>query len=95
MKVWRSVDEVAEYAHVDVDSVRAALADRSLEGVTTHPRSPGHWMIEQGPLDRWLAKAPATATVIDVTQPAPGIDVTQPAPGIDVTQPVAGRHRNE
>jgi excisionase family DNA binding protein len=72
VKVWRSVDEVAEYAHVDVDHVRAALSDRSLEGVTTHPRSPGHWMIEQDALDRWMATEapkPVTATVIDVTQP--------------------------
>jgi excisionase family DNA binding protein len=52
---WMTVDEAAEYAGVSVATIRQALTERALDGVTTHPRAPGQWMVTQTELDRWLA----------------------------------------
>jgi excisionase family DNA binding protein len=55
---WMTLDEVAEYAGVSVATVVKALAERTINGVTTHPRAPGQWMVEKTEVDRWLATEP-------------------------------------
>jgi excisionase family DNA binding protein len=53
--VWMSIEETAEYAQTSAAAVRAAIERRELNGVTTHPRGPGQWMIQRDEVDRWVA----------------------------------------
>jgi excisionase family DNA binding protein len=55
---WLTIDEAAEYAGVSVSIIRQALTERAMNGVTTHPRDPGRWMVKKSELDRWLATRP-------------------------------------
>lgn len=53
-----NIAEIARYAGTSPATVRAAIERRDLEAVTTHPRSPGHWMVRRDEVDRWVAKLP-------------------------------------
>ena len=56
--MWMNMEEIAQYAGVGLPVVRAAIESRELNGVTTHPRNPGQWMVRRDEVDRWVATLP-------------------------------------
>jgi len=56
--VWMSIEEIARYVDANPSAVRAAIENRALEAVTTHPRNPGSWMVRRDEVDRWAATLP-------------------------------------
>jgi hypothetical protein len=56
--MWMNVQEIARHAGVSLSVVRAAIEDRELNAVNTHPDNPGHWMVHQEVVDRWVATRP-------------------------------------
>jgi hypothetical protein len=53
-----NIDEIAQFAGISAAAVRAAIEEPELNGVTTHPRNPGHWMVRRDEVDRWTATLP-------------------------------------
>lgn len=56
--MWMNIDEIAQYAAVSPVTVRRAVEHRELNAVTTHPKTPGHWMVRRDEVDRWIATLP-------------------------------------
>ena len=59
---WTGLRVAAEYAGVDREELEQALALGEVRGLTTHPDSPGEWMVPLGDVEAWLRRrVPATA----------------------------------
>lgn len=52
------IEEIAQYAGIGPAAVRAAIVERELNGVTTYPGNPGHWMVRRDEVDRWIETPP-------------------------------------
>jgi hypothetical protein len=59
---WADLRVAAEYAGVERAELEHAVAVGEVRGMTTHPDSPGEWMVPLGDVEAWLrrrALAPA------------------------------------
>ena len=51
---WTDLRVAAEYAGVDRSELEQAVAAGEVRGLTTHPGSPGEWMVPLGDVEAWL-----------------------------------------
>ena len=51
---WTDLRVAAEYAGVDRSELEQAVASGEVRGLTTHPSSPGEWMVPLGDVEAWL-----------------------------------------
>lgn len=54
---WVDLETAARQVGRSLREVRAAVEDRSLSAVTTHPARPGTWMVRVTDLERWAGHA--------------------------------------
>lgn len=53
---WTDLRVAAEYAGVEPAELEHALAVGEVRGLTTHPDSPGEWMVPLGDVEAWLCR---------------------------------------
>ena len=53
---WTDLRVAAEYAGVERAELEHALATGEVRGMTTHPDSPGEWMVPLGDVEAWLRR---------------------------------------
>ena len=58
---WTDLRVAAEYAGVERAELEHALATGEVRGLTTHPDSPGEWMVPLGDVEAWLRRRVLTA----------------------------------
>lgn len=53
---WTGLRVAAEYAGVEQAELEHAVAVGEVRGLTTHPDSPGEWMVPLGDVEAWLRR---------------------------------------
>ena len=56
--MWLNIQEIAQHSGASPSVVRAAIEKPGAEAVSTQPANPGHWMVHQDEVDRWVATRP-------------------------------------
>jgi hypothetical protein len=61
---WTDLRVAAEYAGVERAELEQAVADGEVRGLTSHPRSPGEWMVPLGDVEAWLRRRALARAVL-------------------------------
>jgi hypothetical protein len=61
---WTDLRVAAEYAGVERSELEQAVAEGEVRGLTSHPLSPGDWMVPLGDVEAWLRRRSLARAVL-------------------------------